>query len=78
MEMGWPHCAFGGWQMGQENTGMVPPLGLKRKRGRPKIKWDHEMRKCCGGVAWKRVALDRAEWRRMSAIYVEAWLPQEK
>lgn len=33
------------------------------------------MRKCCGELTWKRIALNRSEWKRMSAVYVEAWLP---
>ncbi|CAH1407403.1 unnamed protein product [Nezara viridula] len=36
-----------------------------RKRGRPPTDWDKEMKKTCGGAAFKRVALERKEWKRM-------------
>ncbi|CAH1396599.1 unnamed protein product [Nezara viridula] len=36
-----------------------------RKRGHPPTDWDKEMKKTCGGAAWKRVALERKEWKRM-------------
>ncbi|CAH1393455.1 unnamed protein product [Nezara viridula] len=36
-----------------------------RKRGSPPTDWDKEMKKTCKGAAWKRVALERKEWKRM-------------
>ncbi|CAH1397186.1 unnamed protein product [Nezara viridula] len=41
------------------------PTEHVRKRGRPPTDWDKEMKKTCGGAAWKRVALERKEWKRM-------------
>ncbi|CAH1406544.1 unnamed protein product [Nezara viridula] len=44
------------------------PRDHVRKRGRPPTDWDKEMKKTCGGTAWKRVALERKEWKRMGQL----------
>lgn len=54
------------------------PWGKRRKVGAPKLKWDGEMRKICGGVTWQRVALQRQEWKRMSKVYREVWLDRRE
>ncbi|CAH1401352.1 unnamed protein product [Nezara viridula] len=41
-----------------------------RKRGRPPKDWDKEMKMTCGGAAWKRLALERKEWKRMGQCRV--------
>ncbi|KAK9507146.1 hypothetical protein O3M35_007061 [Rhynocoris fuscipes] len=53
------------------------PRDMSRRRGRPKLSWDMEMRRCCGGSTWQRVAHDRMEWSRMGEVYRAAWLPPE-
>lgn len=53
------------------------PREFKRDRGRPRDRWDKEMRLVCGGATWRRVAEQRREWKRMGEVYREVWLPQE-
>ncbi|CAH1402868.1 unnamed protein product [Nezara viridula] len=48
--------------------------GLVSKRGRPPTDWDKEMKKT-GGAAWKRVALERKEWKRMGPLSKTAVIP---
>ncbi|CAH1391888.1 unnamed protein product [Nezara viridula] len=40
-----------------------------RKKGRPPTDWDKEMKKTCGETAWKRVALETKEWKRMRQVH---------
>ncbi|CAH1396059.1 unnamed protein product [Nezara viridula] len=47
-----------------------------RKIGRPPTDWDKEMKKTCGGTAWKRVALERKEWKRMGQVHYLVWLQE--
>ncbi|CAH1397326.1 unnamed protein product [Nezara viridula] len=42
------------------------------KRGRPPTDWDKEMKKTCGGASWKRVELERKEWKRMGQDLLRA------
>ncbi|CAH1390770.1 unnamed protein product [Nezara viridula] len=44
-----------------------------RKRGRPPTDWDKEMKKTYGREAWKRVALERKEWKRMGQVHYLVW-----
>lgn len=53
------------------------PREFKRARGRPRDRWDKEMRLVCGGATWRRVAEERREWKRMGEVFREVWLPQE-
>lgn len=41
----------------------------ERGRGRPKDKWDKEMRLACGGSTWQRVTRDTKEWKRIGTVY---------
>lgn len=50
------------------------PIEKKRKRGRPKTRWDEEMRKICGESTWRRVVWERKEWKRMGEVYACVWL----
>lgn len=50
------------------------PREYKRGKGRPKFRWDQEMRLVGGGATWRRVAEERQEWKRIGSVYREVWL----
>lgn len=50
------------------------PMDRKRKVGRPKTRWDEEMRKICGEATWRRVVWERNEWKRMGNVLANVWL----
>ncbi|GBP41255.1 hypothetical protein EVAR_32981_1 [Eumeta japonica] len=42
----------------------------KRKRGRPQIRWDDDIRQVAG-VMWNRVAQGRNEWKRLEEAFAD-------
>ncbi len=46
------------------------PCGSKRKRGRPKKRWEVEIIKFCG-IAWGRDAGVRGRWARIGEAYAQ-------
>ncbi|CAH1408343.1 unnamed protein product [Nezara viridula] len=39
------------------------PREHERRRGCPPTDWNKEMKKTCGVATWKRVVLERKEWK---------------
>lgn len=50
------------------------PIDKKRKIGRPKTRWDEEMKKVCVESTWRRVVWEKNEKRRMGNVYADVWL----
>ena len=50
------------------------PRGFKRPRGRPNLRWDHDIRKQAG-ITWPRKANNRKLWAQMKNDYVREATP---
>ena len=48
------------------------PLGCKRDRARPKIRWADEIRKHAGPM-WTQEARDRPKWKVHGKAFVQQW-----
>ncbi len=48
------------------------PWDPKRKVGRPKKRWENEIRQYCG-VGWERNARVRGHWKRVGEAYALKW-----
>lgn len=48
------------------------PQNIKRRRGRPKIRWRDEIKQVAGSE-WETVAQDRIIWKNMEETFVQPW-----
>jgi hypothetical protein len=48
------------------------PYGNKRNRGRPRLRWEDEIRKHLGGL-WQRDTKNRKSWERIGEAYAQRW-----
>lgn len=53
-------------------TEWIPPNG-KRKRARPKTRWEDEIRKSAG-VTWMRMARNREQWKIHGEAFILQWI----
>lgn len=49
-----------------------PWLG-KRARGRPQMRWIDDVKRHAG-FAWKRMAENRENWRKVGEAYIQKWI----
>jgi Reverse transcriptase (RNA-dependent DNA polymerase) len=49
------------------------PIHLKRKKARPKMRWEDDIKKYIG-VAWMRVARDRKDWKHHEEAFIQQWI----
>ena len=49
------------------------PLGNKRKRARPKTRWQDDIVKSVG-VIWIRKAQDRSDWKHHEEAFIQQWI----
>jgi hypothetical protein len=49
------------------------PLNQKRKRARPRTRWEDEINKHIG-VTWMRVAKNRKEWKHHGEAFIQQWI----
>ena len=49
------------------------PLDLKRKKARPKMRWEDDIKKYIG-VIWIRVARERTDWKHHEDAFIQQWI----
>ena len=49
------------------------PLGNKRKRARPKTRWQDDIVKSVG-ITWMRKAQDRSHWKHHEEAFIQQWI----
>jgi endonuclease/exonuclease/phosphatase family metal-dependent hydrolase len=49
------------------------PLDQKRKKARPKVRWEDDIKKYIG-VTWMRVGRDRKSWKHHEEAFIQQWI----
>ena len=49
------------------------PIDLKRKKARPKMRWEDDIKKYIG-VTWMRVARNRKDWKHHEEAFIQQWI----
>ena len=49
------------------------PIHLKRKKARPKMRWEDDIKKFIG-VTWMREARDRNNWKQHEEAFIQQWI----
>ena len=49
------------------------PLNQKRKKARPRVRWEDDIKKYIG-VTWMRVDRDRNAWKHHEEAFIQQWI----
>ena len=49
------------------------PLDQKRKKARPKVRWEDDIKKYIG-VTWMRVGRNRKAWKHHEEAFIQQWI----